>query len=132
MKSLVIGTIVFVVCSAAAGAMAGEISLTSDVETCESEIPDDKAAVVNASRKGSTVTLDVTAQLNCAYVPGTPELRVWRSAATVSLPTTSPSGAAATCLCTHRLSFQIQDLYEGVETIYYVQDGTSLGHADAP
>ncbi|CAN7511085.1 hypothetical protein LJR168_003599 [Pseudoxanthomonas sp. LjRoot168] len=132
MKLIAIGAIAFSASLAPISVLAGEISLKSDVETCESEIPEDKAAVVQASRVGDMVTLDVTAELNCAHVPDKPELRVWRSAATVSLSTKSPSEAAATCLCTHKLSFEIRDLYEGVQTIYYVQDGTSLGHADAP
>ena len=132
MKLLAIGTVSLAACFAPSIALAGKISLKSDVETCESEIPEDKAAVIRASRAGNIVTLDVTTQLNCAHIPDKPELREWRSAATVSLPTKSPSGAAAMCLCTHKLSFEITDLYEGVQTIYYVQDGTSLGHADAP
>ena len=111
---------------------AGEISLKSDKEMCEIELPEDKAALVTAKRTGNIVTLDVTAALNCAHVPDKPELREWRNAATVVLPTESPSGVAALCLCTHKLSFEITDLYEGVRTIYYVQDGTALGHADAP
>ena len=132
MKRLAIGTMAIAVFFAQTDALAGEISLKSDVETCESEIPEDKAAVVRASRTGNIVTLDVTTELNCTHVPDKPELREWRSAATVSLPTKSPSGAAALCLCTHKLAFEITDLHEGVQTIYYVQDGTSLGHADAP
>lgn len=116
----------------AAAGNASEITLISAAQVCDQTIPSDKAAIVESRRANGVVVLDVTAELNCAHVPGTPELRVWRSAATVILPTESPSGAAAMCLCTHRMSFQIKDLYEGVQTIYYVQDGTSLGHADAP
>lgn len=132
MKILAIGTIAFAVTLCQGTTSAGEISLISNVEACESEIPQDKAALVQARRTGNVVILDVTAQLNCAYVPDKPKLHEWRSAATVALPTKSPSGAAAMCLCTHKLSFEITDLYEGVQTIYYVQDGTALGHADAP
>lgn len=111
---------------------ANEIALVAHEQVCDDSIPGDKAALVQARRVDGRVILDVTAELNCAHVPGTPELRVWRSAATVLLPTESPSGATAMCLCTHQMSFHITDLYEGVQTIYYVQDGTSLGHADAP
>lgn len=132
MKSLATGILSLAACFVPSTALAGEIFLKSDVEVCESEIPEDKAAVVRASRKGSIVTLDVTAQLNCAHTPDEPELREWRNAATVSLPTRSSSGAVAMCLCTHKLSFEIRDLYEGIQTIYYVQDGTSLGHTDLP
>ena len=113
-------------------ALAGEISLKSDAPACDSPIPPDKAAIVTAARTDGVVTLEVTAQLNCAYTPGKPDLRVWRDSATVTLSTKSPSGAAAACLCTHKLSFEIKDLYDGARTIYYVQDGTVLGHASAP
>ena len=132
MKHLALGAVTLAAALLSGAAGAGEISLKADAETCDREIPQEKAALVQASRSVNIVTVDVTAQLNCAYVPGKPELREWRSAATVALPTISPSGAAAMCLCTHRLSFEIKDLYEGVQTIYYVQDGTVLGHADAP
>jgi hypothetical protein len=132
MKFLVHCAIAFVACTAMVGAKAGDVSLKSDEEMCESEIPDDRAAAVDASRAGNIITLDVMSELNCAHVPAVPELSVWRNTATVSLPTTSSSDAAALCLCAHRLSFEIRGLYEGVQTIYYVQDGRILGHVDAP
>src|SRR5690606_16642989 len=113
-------------------AQAGQISLVSDTEVCESEIPPGKAVIVQATRSEGSVFLDVISELNCAYLPDTPELREYRDAATVLLPTKSPSGAAAMCVCAHKMRFEIKDLYEGVRTIYYVQDGTALGHAGAP
>jgi hypothetical protein len=113
-------------------ASAGTVALVADKELCDSDPPLEKAAQLEASRTGSTTRLVVTAELNCAYVPDKPELRAWRNAATLALPTRSPSGAAATCLCAHQMTFDISDLYEGVKTIYYAQDGTVLGHVDAP
>ena len=132
MNSVAIGLTALVLSSAANWAGAGEISLVSNQEICDSAIPEDKAAIVQARRDGDIVRLDVTAQLNCAHLPGKPELREWRSAATVSVLTHSPSGAVAVCLCTHKFVFQITGLYEGAQSIYYVQDGTVLGHAIAP
>jgi hypothetical protein len=113
-------------------AYAGQVTLVSDVEVCESEIPADRAAVVQAARSGDSVFLDIVSELNCAYVPDKPELREYRDSATVLLPTRSPSGAAAMCVCAHKMRFELKNLYEGVRTIYYVQDGTALGHASAP
>ena len=132
MKHLAIGMLALVACLSAGTAIAGSVALKSDQELCESAPPLDKAALLQARRNGKIVALDVTAELNCAYVPDKPELREWRNAVTVILPTKSSSGAAAACLCQHRLTFEIKDLYEGAKTIYYVQDGTVLGHVDAP
>ena len=132
MKLPAIHRIALVVALLPCVALAGEVSLKSDTPICDSPIPPDKAAIVTATRAGGLVTLDVTAQLNCAHVPENPNLRVWRDSATVNISTKSPSGAAAACLCTHKLSFEIKDLYDGARTIYYVQDGTVLGHASAP
>ena len=115
-----------------ATASAGTIALTSDEELCDNAPTLEGAVVLEAKRDGDAVTLAVTAQLNCAYVPGQPELREWRNAATVALPTTSPSGLATACLCAHELTFEISNLSDGVQTIYYVQDGTVLGHVNAP
>lgn len=113
-------------------ACAGTIVLTADEVHCDKAPPLEDAALLEAKRDGDSVTLAVTAQLNCAYVPGQPELREWRTAATVVLPTRSPSGLATACLCAHEMTFEISDLSEGVQTIYYVQDGTALGHIVAP
>ena len=132
MKQLISLTLALALFPIGASALANEIELVAHAVVCDDTIPQEKAALITASKADNLVILDVTAELNCAHMPGTPELRVWRSAATVVLPTESPSGAAAMCLCTHQMSFHITDLYEGVQTIYYVQDGTSLGHADAP
>jgi len=111
---------------------AGTVALVADKELCDNDPPLEQAARLEPSRNGSVVTLTVTALLNCAYIPDKPELREWRNAATLSLPTKTPSGMATACLCAHRMTFEISDLYEGVQTIYYVQDGTVLGHVDAP
>jgi hypothetical protein len=111
---------------------AGSVTLEADKELCDSSPSMERAAILEPSRNGSIITLVVTAQLNCAHVPDKPELREWRNAATLSLPTSSPSGMATACLCARRMTFEISDLYDGVETIYYVQDGTALGHVDAP
>lgn len=132
MKYLAIGIFALVVSLSADTVLAGSVTLKSDQALCENAPTLDKAALIRAERHGALVTLDVTVELNCAYVPDKPELRVWRNAATVILPTKSPSGAAAACLCQHKLAFEIKDLYEGAKTIYYVQDGTVLGHVDAP
>ena len=113
-------------------ASAGTVSLVTDKELCDNAPPLEQAANLVPSRTGNKITLVVTAQLNCAYVPDKPELREWRNAATLSLPTRSPSGMATACLCAHQMTFEISDLYEGVQTIYYVQDGTVLGHVGAP
>lgn len=132
MKHLAILQAFFGTALACGSAHAGQISLVSDSEVCESEIPPGKAAVVQATRSDTSVFLDVISELNCAYLPDTPELREYRDSATVLLPTKSPSGAAAMCVCAHKMRFEIKDLYEGVRTIYYVQDGTALGHTSAP
>lgn len=113
-------------------ATAGTVSLVEDKELCDNAPPLEQAARLESSRNGTIATLTVTAQLNCAYRPGKPELREWRNAATLSLPTESPSGMATACLCAHQMTFEVSELYEGVKTIYYVQDGTVLGHVDAP
>ena len=132
MKQLISLTLALTLFLYGASALANEIALATHAVVCDDTIPRDKAALITVSKADRLVILDVTAELNCAHMPGNPELRVWRSAATVVLPTESPSGAAAMCFCTHQMSFHITDLYEGVKTIYYVQNGTSLGHADAP
>ena len=113
-------------------ASAGSVALVTDRELCNRAPPLEQAANLKASRNGDIVTLSVTAHLNCAYRPGEPELRVHRNAATVALPTHSPSGMATACNCAHQMTFEISDLYEGARTIYYVQDGSALGHVDAP
>ncbi len=113
-------------------ASAGTVSLVADKELCDNAPALEQAARLEPSRDGNITTLTVTAQLNCAYLPDKPELREWRNAATLSLPTRSPSGMATACLCAHQMTFEISGLYEGVETIYYVQDGIVLGHVDAP
>lgn len=113
-------------------ASAGTVSLVADEELCDSAPPLEQAVRLEPSRNGNITTLVVTAQLNCAHLPGELELREWRNAATLSLSTKSPSGMATACLCAHQMTFEISDLYEGVETIYYVQDGTVLGHVGAP
>ncbi|ACE84970.1 hypothetical protein [Cellvibrio japonicus] len=87
---------------------------------------------IEASRSNGFVTLKVITYLNCAHIPDQPELRVWSNTATLSLSTSSPSGMATACLCAHRMVFQISDIHEGVKTIYYVQNGTVLGHVDTP
>ena len=125
-------SVALMVASLPFSASAGTAALVADKELCDSTPPLEEAAHLEASRNGSTTRLVVTAELNCAYVPDKPELREWRNAATLTLPTRSPSGAAAACLCTHQLTFDISGLYKGVKTIYYVQDGTVLGHVDAP
>jgi len=132
MKIRAILTVAMMAASLPGAASAGTAVLVSDKELCDSAPPLEQAAKLEASRTGNTTRLVVTAELNCAYVPDKPELREWRNAATLALPTRSPSGAAAACLCTHQMTFDISDLYKGVQTIYYVQDGTVLGHADAP
>jgi len=132
MKHLAIGMFALMAVLSASNAIAGSITLKSDQELCDDAPPLDKAALVQALRNEKIITLEVVAELNCAYVPDKPELREWRNAVTVALPTKSPSGTAAACLCQHRLTFEIVDLNRGAKTIYYVQDGTVLGHVDAP
>ena len=132
MKIRAIWWTTFLVALAPIAASAGTVSLVADKELCDNAPPLEQAARLEPSRNGNVTTLIVTAQLNCAYLPDKPELREWRNAATLSLPTKSPSGMATACLCVHQMTFEISDLYEGVETIYYVQDGTALGHVDAP
>ncbi len=113
-------------------ASAGTVSLVADKELCDGAPPLEQAARLESSRNGNVVTLIITAQLNCAYLPDKPELREWRNAATLSLPTKSLSGMATACLCAHQMTFEVSNLYQGIQTIYYVQDGTVLGHVDAP
>jgi hypothetical protein len=132
MKSLAIWLLALTVAWLPGTADAGTVSLVSDKELCDKAPPLEQAVRLEPSRNGSIILLTVTAELNCAHVPDKPELREWRNAATLSLPSRSPSGMATACLCTHRMTFEISDLYEGVQTIYYVQDGTALGHVDAP
>ncbi|NZA25761.1 hypothetical protein H0E84_05140 [Luteimonas sp. SJ-92] len=132
MKHRAILLLVLVVALLSGTARAGTVVLVADEELCDNAPPLEQAAHLKPSRNGNKVTLIVTAQLNCAYIPDNPELREWRNAATVSLPTRSPSGMATACLCAHRMEFEITDMNEGVQIIYYVQDGTVLGHTDAP
>ena len=113
-------------------ANAGDIRLVSDKQLCDSAPPLDKAALVTVRKVKRNVFVSVTAELNCAYTPGKPALREWRNAATVLVETVSPSGMATSCLCQHKMEYEITGLYEGTKTIYYVQDGTVLGHVPAP
>lgn len=132
MRYRMIGTFALMIMALPGVAGAGTVALVSDKALCERAPSLEQAARIEVGRSGNTIILNVTAQLNCARIPGRPELREWRNAATLSLPTTSPSGMATTCVCAHTMTFEISDLYESVETIYYVQDGTALGHVDAP
>jgi hypothetical protein len=133
MKHFVIGAILSAISLPAASSTGiGTITLKSDEELCEKAPPLEPAALLETHRNDGTITLVVTSEMNCAYVPDKPKLFVWRNAATVALPTRSPSGFAVMCLCQHRMTFEIMDLYEGAETFYYVQDGKALGHIAVP
>jgi len=113
-------------------ANASEIRLLSDQQLCDNAPPLKQAAELSAERLSDKVVVSVTAELNCAYKAGKPEVRVWRNAATLLATTVSPSGMATACMCQHQMKYEITGLYEGARTIYYVQDGTVLGHVPAP
>jgi hypothetical protein len=117
---------------APAAARSGEIRLVSDKQLCDNAPPLQKAAALNVSKAKNKNLVSVTAELNCAYTPGKTELREWRNAATIAIATVSPSGLATACMCQHQMKYEITGLYEGTKTIYYVQDGTALGHVSAP
>jgi len=109
---------------------ADTVILIEDEKFCNNAL--DQNEHIEASRSNGFIILKVIAYLNCAHIPDQPELRIWNNTATLSLPTSSPSGMATACLCAHRMVFQISNIHEGIKTIYYAQNGTVLGHADAP
>ncbi|MDR3159828.1 MAG: hypothetical protein LBU11_12685 [Zoogloeaceae bacterium] len=132
MKLLTLGLLTPLTLLMSVGAIAASITLKSDQPLCENAPPLGKAALVQAKRDNRVVKLDVVTEFNCAYIPGKPELRVRQNAVSVILPTQSPSGEATACLCQHKLTFEIVDLHKDAKTIYYMQDGTVLGHTDVP
>jgi hypothetical protein len=132
MKHYATWMIALAACASPAFAGTDTVVLVDDKALCDHAPPLKQASLIEASRNGNSVNLVVTAELNCANVPDKPELRVTRNAATLSLSTRSPSGAAAACLCAHRMTFRVSGLYKDAKTIYYVQDGEALGHVDAP
>ena len=129
---IIVSVLVATLLLAPAIARSGEIRLISDKQLCDNAPPLAQAAALAAKKAKNKVLVSVTAELNCAYAPGKPELREWRNAATVVVPTVSPSGLATACMCQHQMKYEITGLYKGTKTIYYVQDGTALGHVSAP
>ena len=90
-------------------------------------------AQIKIERSGNKIIVHVLSLFGCGESPSEPKIGVHLHAATLSVQSyAAPSQPLAACLCSQDITFEVSGLPEGIEDIYYVQDGLVYGYIKAP